>query len=75
VCLLLLGICPLDGLGVVQESPRLWSTLESLYCPLLCRDLRVETELDLSDRLERIRGERDSALCELLNGNVDNLCG
>jgi hypothetical protein len=33
----------------VRESLRLWLTLESLYCPLLCGDLIVETELDLGD--------------------------
>jgi hypothetical protein len=75
VCSLLLGTCPLDGLGVVRESPRLWWTSESLYCPLLCRDLIVETELNLGDRSERFRVERDPALCELLNGDVGILCG
>jgi hypothetical protein len=35
----------------------------------------VETELDLGDRLEWIRVERDSTLCELHNGDVDILCG
>jgi hypothetical protein len=30
----------------------------------------VETELDLGDRSERIRVERDPPLCELLNGDV-----
>jgi hypothetical protein len=35
----------------------------------------VETELDLDDRSERIRVERDLALCELLNGDIGNLCG
>jgi hypothetical protein len=34
----------------------------------------VETELDL-DRSKRIRVERDPTLCELLNEDVDNLCG
>jgi hypothetical protein len=73
VCLLLLGIHPLDGLGVVRESPRLWWILKSLYCPLLRGDLIVETELDLGDCSERIMVERDLALCELLNGDVGNL--
>jgi hypothetical protein len=59
VCALLLGTCTLDGLGVVHESPRLWWTLESLYCPLLHGDLIMETELDLGDRSGRIRVERD----------------
>jgi hypothetical protein len=34
----------------------------------------VETKLDLGDRSERIRIERDPALSELLNGDVCNLC-
>jgi hypothetical protein len=49
--------------------------LESLYCPLLCGDLIVETKLDLGDRLEWIRVGRDLALCELHNGDVGILCG
>jgi hypothetical protein len=53
----------------------LWWTLESLYCPLLCGDLIVEIELDLGDRLEWIRVERDPTLCELYNGDADILCG
>jgi hypothetical protein len=69
-----LGTCPLDGLDVVRESSRLWWTLKSLYCPLLHGDLIVETELYLSDSSERFRVERDPALCELLNGDVGNLC-
>jgi hypothetical protein len=35
----------------------------------------VQTELDLSDRLEWIRVERDPALCELHNGDVCILSG
>jgi hypothetical protein len=35
----------------------------------------VETELDLADRSEWIRVERDSALCELHNGDVGILYG
>jgi hypothetical protein len=35
----------------------------------------VEAELDLGDRSERTRVERDLALCELLNGDVGILCG
>jgi hypothetical protein len=35
----------------------------------------VETELDRGDRSEWTRVERDSALCELHNGDVDILCG
>jgi hypothetical protein len=35
----------------------------------------VEKELNLGDHFERIRVERDSALCELLNRDVGNLCG
>jgi hypothetical protein len=49
--------------------------LKILYCPLLCRDLLVKTELDLGDRSERIRVQRDPALCELLNGDIGNLYG
>jgi hypothetical protein len=46
-----------------------------LYCPVLCGDLIVETELDLGDHSEWIRVERDMALCELHNGDVGILCG
>jgi hypothetical protein len=35
----------------------------------------VKTELDLDFRSERIRVERDLTLCELINGDVDILCG
>jgi hypothetical protein len=35
----------------------------------------VEAELDLGDRLEWIRVERDSALCDLHNGDIGILCG
>jgi hypothetical protein len=35
----------------------------------------VETELDLVDRSEWIRVERDPALCELHNGDVGILYG
>jgi hypothetical protein len=41
----------------------------------LCGDFIVETELDLGDRLEWIRIERDPALCELQNGDTYILCG
>jgi hypothetical protein len=34
----------------------------------------VKTELDLDDRSEWIRVERNSALCELHNGDVGILC-
>jgi hypothetical protein len=34
----------------------------------------VETELDLGDHSEWTRVERDSALCELHNGDVGILC-
>jgi hypothetical protein len=60
---------------VVLESPILWWTSKSLYCPLLCVDLIVETELYLGDHSEWIRVERDSTLCELHNGDVGILCG
>jgi hypothetical protein len=53
----------------------LWWTSESLYCPLLCGDLIVETELDLGDRSEWVRVERDLALCELHNEDTCILCG
>jgi hypothetical protein len=75
MCSFLLGTCPLDGLDVVQESPRLWWTSESLYCPLLRGDLLVETEIDLGDGSDMIRIERDPTLYELLNGDVGVLCG
>jgi hypothetical protein len=52
-----------------------WLIPESLYCPLLCGDLIVESKLDLGDHLEWIRVERDPALCELHNGDVGILCG
>jgi hypothetical protein len=35
----------------------------------------VKTEQDLGDRSESIRVERDPALCELHDGDVDILCG
>jgi hypothetical protein len=35
----------------------------------------VETELDLGDRSEWTRVERDLALCELHNGDIGILCG
>jgi hypothetical protein len=35
----------------------------------------VKTKIDLGDHSERIRVKRDMALCELLNGDIDNLCG
>jgi hypothetical protein len=35
----------------------------------------VKAELDLGDRLEWIRVERDLAICELHNGDVGILCG
>jgi hypothetical protein len=35
----------------------------------------VEIKLDLDDRSEWIRVERDPALCELYNGDVGVLCG
>jgi hypothetical protein len=53
----------------------LWLIPESLYCPLLCGDLIVETELDLGDRSEWIRVKSDLALCEIHNGDVGILCG
>jgi hypothetical protein len=35
----------------------------------------VKTKLDLGNRLEWIRIERDSDLCELYNGDICILCG
>jgi hypothetical protein len=35
----------------------------------------VETELDLGDRSEWIRVERDPAICEFHNGDIGMLCG
>jgi hypothetical protein len=35
----------------------------------------VETELDLGDRSEWIKVERDPTLCELHNGDIGILCG
>jgi hypothetical protein len=52
-----------------------WLTLKSLYCPLLYGDLIVQIELDLGDHAKWIRVERESALCELHNGDVGILCG
>jgi hypothetical protein len=53
----------------------LWLTPKSLYCLLLRGDLIVEIDLDLGDRSESIRVERDPALCELHNEDVDILFG
>jgi hypothetical protein len=52
----------------------LWLIIENLYCPLLCGELIIETELDLGDRSDWIRVERDPALCELHNRDVGILC-
>jgi hypothetical protein len=60
---------------VIQKSPRLLLIPESVYCPLFCGDLIVETEQDLGDHSEWIRVERDPALYELHNKDVDILCG
>jgi hypothetical protein len=46
-----------------------------LGLPSLCEDLIVKTELDLSDRSEWIKVERDPTLCELHNRDVGILCG
>jgi hypothetical protein len=53
----------------------LWLIPEKLYYPLLFGDLIVKTELDLGDRSEWIRIERDSSLSALHNGDVCILCG
>jgi hypothetical protein len=52
----------------------LWLIPKSLYCLILYRNLIVETELDLGDRSEWIRVERNPTLCELHNGDVDIFC-
>jgi hypothetical protein len=52
----------------------LWLIIENLYCPLLCGELIIETELDLGDHSDWIRVERDPALCELHNRDVSILC-
>jgi hypothetical protein len=56
-------------------SPRMWWTLESLYCHLFCGDLIVEIKLDLGDRSEWIMVERNPTLCELHNRDIDILYG
>jgi hypothetical protein len=48
---------------------------EKFVFPLLYGNLIVETKLDLSDRSELIRVERDPTLCELHNRDVGILCG
>jgi hypothetical protein len=53
----------------------LWLTPKSFYCPLLCGDLIVKTVVDLGDRSEWIRVERDPTLCELHNEDVSILYG
>jgi hypothetical protein len=53
----------------------LWWTSESLYCSILCGDLIVEIKLDLGDRSEWIRVERDPALYELHYGDIGILYG
>jgi hypothetical protein len=60
---------------VVWESPRLWRTSKSLYCPLLRGDMIVKTELNLGDCSGSFGIERDPALCWHLNGDIGNLCG
>jgi hypothetical protein len=53
----------------------LWLIPKNLYYPLLFRDLIVETELNLGDRSDWIRIERDLSLSVLHNGDVCILCG
>jgi hypothetical protein len=62
---------PIRTRSCPRVTKLLW-TLESLYCPLIHGDLIVETEHDLGDHSQRIRVERDSSLCELLNRDVGN---
>jgi hypothetical protein len=49
--------------------------IEKFVLPSPSWGLIVETELDLGDRSERFRVERDPTLCELVNGDVGHLCG
>jgi hypothetical protein len=42
VCSLLLGTCPVDGLGILREPPRSWWASENLYCLLFHGDLIVK---------------------------------
>jgi hypothetical protein len=53
----------------------LWLIPKNLCCPLICENLIVEIELDLDDRSECIRVERDPTLYELHNGDVGILYG
>jgi hypothetical protein len=53
----------------------LWLITESLYCPLRCGDLIVEAKVGLGDHSKWIRVQKDQALCELHNGDIDILCG
>jgi hypothetical protein len=73
VCLLLLGICSQDGLGC-QGVTKVAVDHGKFVLLSLCGDLIVETELDLGDRSEWIRVERDLALCELHNRDVGIFC-
>jgi hypothetical protein len=48
---------------------------EKFVLPSPLWDLIVETRLDLGDRSEWIRLERDSTICELHNRDIGILCG
>jgi hypothetical protein len=75
MCSLFLGTCPLDRVGVVRESQGCDELQKVCIVLSFEGDLIVKTELDLGDRSERIRVERDPTLCELLNGDVGIICG
>jgi hypothetical protein len=75
LCLLLLGIQSSRWLGVAQVLPRIVVESQKVCITLLF--MRIESEEPGCPwwYLGRIRVERDSALCGLLNGDVGNLCG
>jgi hypothetical protein len=59
----------------LSESHQGCGGLRKVCIALLCGDLIVETELDLGDCSEWIMVERDPALYELHNRDVDILFG
>jgi hypothetical protein len=74
VCSFLLETCPLDGQGCPGVT-KVVVDLRKFVLPSFCGYLIMETELDFGDHSEKIRVERDPALCELLNGDTGNLWG
>jgi hypothetical protein len=74
MCSLFLGTYPLDRVGVVRESQGCDEPQKVCIFLSFEGDLIVKTELDLGDRSERIRVERDPAFCELFNGDVGIIC-